>query len=300
MQSKTDEHNLSLHPAHLADLRKSGLLDKTIQEAGIYSVPPVDISKKLEGHLPKVESLLAFPYGSEDERYKLFLPQGDVKYYQRKGTSPWLYFPSAAILAIKDATIPLHITEGEKKALKASQEGLPCLGLGGLWNWCDGSKEKNLILDFDWVEWRNRTVYLVPDNDWLQPDHHGERKNLRQAVYELAYRLIDRGAKVFIIELPEGPEKGFDDFLCNHTVEEFKALPKEEVRKLTLQEMIEQATLETLPEILKRLSNLKETERAVYVNALAKKLNIAKRAIQKDIEALTHKKEREPGHREVT
>src|SRR4030043_1463281 len=108
----TDRSNLSLHPAHLEDLRKSGLLDETIREAGIYSVPPRGISKKLEGHFPKVESLLAFPYG-DDERYKLFPQQGDAKYYQKSGTFPWLYFPPTVLPTLKNPSIPLYITEGE-------------------------------------------------------------------------------------------------------------------------------------------------------------------------------------------
>jgi hypothetical protein len=202
----TEQSNdLSLHPDHLADLRKSGLSDETIKDAKIYSVPPKDISRKFEGHFLKVESLLSFPYPGLDgfERYKLFPPQGSAKYYQKSGTLARLYFPPAVLPILQDVSIPLCITEGEKKALKATQEGIYCLGLGGLWSWSDGTDEKNLIADFDKVVWKGRAVYLIPDNDWLNPDRHGERKNLKQAVYELAYRLIDRGTKVFIVELPK-------------------------------------------------------------------------------------------------
>jgi hypothetical protein len=193
---------------------------------------------------------------------------------------------------LKDPSIPLCFTEEEKKALTACQEGISCIALSGLWNWPDGSEEKNLISDFDLLNLNGRTVYLVPDNDWEQPDRHGKRKNLHQAVYELGYRLIDRGAKVSIIELPPGPEKGLDDFLCQHSVEEFHSLPKRAVRKLTIEEMIEEASLETLPEILKRLGSLKETERAVYVNVLARKLKIPKSAIETDLRKMM--KHREP------
>jgi hypothetical protein len=107
------------------------------------------------------------------------------------------------MVILKDPSTPIYIVEGEKKCLKGLQEGLSCIGLGGLWSWSDGSEEKNLIPDFDLIEWKGRTVYLVPDNDWLSPDRHGERKNLLEAVNGLAYRLIDRGARVFIVELPK-------------------------------------------------------------------------------------------------
>lgn len=296
----TISNPLSLHPDHLEDLRKSGLLNETITQAGIYSVRPSDIPKKLEGKFMKVESLLAFPYPGADgfERFKLFPAQqtekGTIRYYQKAGTAPRLYIPAKAQAVLQDVSIPLYLTEGEKKALKACQEGLFCISAGGLWNWSDGSEEKNLIPDFDKIEWKGRTVYLIPDNDWLDPDRHGEPKNLKQAVNELAYRLIDRGAKVSIIELPKESGKGLDDYLCHHPVEEFKALPKREVRKQTIQEMVEEASIDNLKDILKRLVTLPETERALHINGLSKKLNITKRAIQKDIESLSRRMNEDP------
>jgi hypothetical protein len=296
-----NQNNLPLHPDHLSDLKRSVLSDETISQARIYSVPPRDISKKLDNHFPKVESLLAFPYLGDGhfERYKLFPAQrtsnGIVKYYQQAGTPSRLYFPLSVREKLQDTNVDLYVTEGEKKSLKAMQEGLPCIGMGGLWSWSDGTEEKNLIPDFDRITLEGRTVYIIPDNDWLKPDRHGERRNLRQAVYELGYRLIDRGARVEVIELPDGPEKiGLDDYLCQHSIDEFHTLPKRSIRKETIEEMIQGASLETLPEILKRLSTLKEIEQAVHVNALAKKLNIAKRAIQKYIQSLFHKKEDHP------
>ena len=35
------------HPDHLADLRKSGLSDETIFAAGIKTIPPRDIAKRV-------------------------------------------------------------------------------------------------------------------------------------------------------------------------------------------------------------------------------------------------------------
>ena len=275
---------ISHHPDHLADLRKSGLSDETIKKADIYSVPPRDINKKLGFNAPHIESMMAFSYPDCDgfERYKLFPPLDGKKYIQPKGSVNRLYIPGTIKPILSDPSIPLYFTEGEKKILKAIQEGLHCIGSGGLWNWGDG-KEKTLIPDFDKVVWKGRTVFIVPDNDWLLPNKHGYSKNLRQAVYELGYRLIDRGARIYIVYLPDGPLKGLDDYLCRHSVEKFKALPKKEITKQTLEEMIGDATLETLPEILKSLANLKETERAVHINALAKRLDVPKKAIQKDL-----------------
>lgn len=292
----SDQSNLS--PTHLADLRiKSGLTDETIEQAEVYSVPPREINKKIGFNDPKIESVLAFPYPGCDgfEIYKIFPPRDGLKYVQPKGSPSRLYLPSPVQGILSSPSIPIYLTEGVKKALKATQEGIFCIAMSGLWNWSDGTEEKNLIPDFARITLEGRTVNIVPDNDWLSPDHHGERRNLRHAVYELAYRLIDRGAKVFAIELPGGPEKiGIDDFLCHHSVEDFHALPRRPIRKLTIEEMISEASLENLQDILKRLAGLPETERAVHVNALAKKLNIAKRAIQKDIQSISQKKEDQP------
>ena len=204
-------YSLSLSSEHLQHLRKeSGLSDEIIHQAGAYSVRPGDINKILGSGLgDKVNSLLAFPYpNNELTRYKLFppVPNKDghlIRYYQPNGSQNHLYIPERVKPFISDPTIPLYVAEGEKKTLKAVQEGLNCIGISGLWNWSDGTDEKNLIHDFDKIKWKDRTVYLIPDNDWLNPDRQGERKNLRGAVYELAYRLIDRGAKVFIVKLPQ-------------------------------------------------------------------------------------------------
>jgi len=296
----TNNHsNLSLHPDHLTDLRKSGLSDETIRQANIYSVPPRDINKKLGPgfpHTEKINSLMTFPYPGADgfERYKLFPSLEDRKYHQKAESENHLYIPPTVGAILKDPSITLYFTEGEKKSLKATQEGIFCIGLGGLWNF-KKKGEDGLIPDFNLIQFQGRACFLIPDNDWEQPDRHGERRNLRQAVYELAYHLIDRGAKVFIVELPQGPEKvGLDDYLCNHTVDKFKALPKRGIRKQTIEEMIQGASLENLREILKRLSTLYGSERAVHINALSKKLNIPKREIQKDLETLFRKASENP------
>ena len=64
----------ALHPLHLADLQKSGLEDETIQSAGVYTVLPNEIGKKLGGLANGVVSALAFPYPGFDgyERYKIW------------------------------------------------------------------------------------------------------------------------------------------------------------------------------------------------------------------------------------
>lgn len=299
MKSKSDEPSLNLHHPHSADLRSSGLSEETIREAGIYSVRPGDISK-IFNH-PKVESMLAFPYpGTDYVRYKLFSSEPildkdghTIKYYQPKGSSNRLYIPERIRAILSDPSISLHITEGEKKILKENQEGLYCIGLGGLWNWSDGSEEKNLIPDFNLIEWKGREIYLDPDNDFLKSDRHGDKKNTGQAVKELAYRLIDRGAKPFITYLPEGTEKGVDDYLCNHTVDEYKTLKKESVRKYSLDERIELLTgdsfIENQKEIFLKLSHLSDSERDLKFKTISKKTGIKISSLRNDFNSFTSK-----------
>jgi len=167
------------------------------------------------------------------------------------------------------------------------------VGLGGLWSWSDGSEEKRLIPDFDKINFKGRTVYLIPDNDWLKPDRHGDKKNLREAVYELAYRLIDLGARVYIVYLPDGPEKGIDDYLCNHTIDEFKSLRKEEVRKYSLDERIELLTgdsfVENQKEIFHKLSHLSDSERDLKIKAISKKTGIKISSLRNDFNSFASK-----------
>ena len=89
-------------------------------------------------------------------------------------------------------------------------------------------KEKKLISDFEKIELKNRKVYIVPDNDFKLPDKHGYGKNLEQAVKQLAAALGERGATVYAVELPDGSEKGLDDFLCSHSIDEFYELPSKD------------------------------------------------------------------------
>ena len=218
---------LNLHPAALEDLRRSGLSDSTIAEAGLYTPAPGDLPRLLSARLvERVQHVLVFPYDSpghgglwrrDDEfvRCKLFPPVRDgeghtMRYYQRSGTPPRLYIPTRARTALADPSVPLLITEGEKKALKANQEGLACVAVGGLWNWQGGGRP---IADLDRIDWCDRETWIVPDSDvWTRPD-------LLQPVFALGKELESRGAKVAVLKLPPGPngtKVGLDDHLASH------------------------------------------------------------------------------------
>ena len=235
-----------LAPSHLENLKASGLNDVTINEAKLQSVPPRLINKIL-GFNAKINSLLEIPYpGTDFSRYKLFPPLTNreghsQKYHQPKGSATRLYVPPGF-----DCTKSLWlVTEGEKKALKATQDGLNCLGLGGIWNFgsTNGNGKPELIPDLKNIPLKNKTIWIVPDADFKVKDH------VKRAVYRLAQLLEAEGATVFIVELPDGLK--LDDYLCQHTAADFEKLPRltchakefeeaklAEAKKLTIQDII--------------------------------------------------------------
>ena len=131
---------MTLHSDHLADLRKSGLSDETIEMMECYTARPVDIPKLLGWNPEKVKSAMVFSYFGHDGkpngfyRLKVFPPHKDkdghaVKYLQRKGTTPHLYILPPIQKILNDPSEALIITEGEKKAARGVQESLPVIGM---------------------------------------------------------------------------------------------------------------------------------------------------------------------------
>ena len=236
---------LSLHHEALEDLRKSGLSDATIAEAGLYTPAPGDLPRLLGARLAEqVRHALVFPYDvvgrgglwrRDDEfvRCKLFPPVSDgdghaIRYHQRGGTPPRLFIPAPARAALADPSVPLMIAEGEKKALKANQEGFACVAVGGLWSWQAGGRP---IADLDRIDWCERETAIAPDSDaWTRPD-------LLQPVFALGKELESRGAKVAVLKLPPGPggaKVGLDDYFCAHRPGAFGKLSRLGLKHPTL------------------------------------------------------------------
>jgi hypothetical protein len=184
---------MTLHADHLADLRKSGLTDETIRAAGIYTVTPGDIGKKLGGLGNNVVSALAFPYPGFDcyERFKVWREDGKTgpKYLQKTGTPNHLYLLPTVDL---QGDSPLLLVEGEKKALALMQAGYQVVGLSGIWNWCEKgqgykrAKESRPIPDFGLVNWK-RPVTILFDSD------AADNPNVRLAAWRLAREVAKRG-----------------------------------------------------------------------------------------------------------
>lgn len=215
----------------LSDIKRSGLTKADATKLGFKVLPKVQtntlVSKRLEAYKIPYYSIK----GKETEFFRVrFLEEEQpkfnainnkvIRYSQPEDTLPRLYFPFAKdgrwkVLA-KDVEQPLFITEGEKKAAKATKEGLPTIGLGGVWAWKSKKKNLDLLPEFFDINWKHRSVYLVFDND-LRFNY-----NVLGALNAFSKKLTDLGAVVHIIFLPyDGSTKmGLDDYLVEYSADD--------------------------------------------------------------------------------
>jgi hypothetical protein len=113
---------------------------------------------------------------------------------------------------------PLIITEGEKKSAAATKEGLPTIGLGGVWCFMSKRIEAPLLPIFDEMNLDKRTVCICFDSDAAtNPD-------ILMAEETLARRLIEKGANVYIARIParKGRKVGLDDYIQAYSARKFQ------------------------------------------------------------------------------
>jgi hypothetical protein len=149
-----------------------------------------------------------------------------AKYLSPPGRSSMLYFvPGTAAEWLTDSSLPIVITEGEKKSLSLWQLAHHGLGdtaenprwlpiaLPGVWNWRgviekragpDGSRRdvKGVIPDIERITWKHRKVVVLFDanaagNDSVQRARDGLTRELRQ-----------RGAELFWFAWPDDTPQG--------------------------------------------------------------------------------------------
>ena len=243
---------------HLANLRKSGLSDEQITACGFRTLRQSSEAANVL-RWKRADTLgpcLLLPYHRPDgslipvnefARIKPDTPRtgktkdGSAskprKYESPKGSTVRLYFPPATCKALGNPSIPKIFVEGEKKTAKGDQEGLACIGLGGVESWSkkrekgpDGRKlgKRELIDDFNAVALNGCEVFIVFDSD------RDEKPSIQWAEWSLSQALAERGAVVKVVRLPNGPPDangeptkiGLDDYLVAHSVDEFRELLK--------------------------------------------------------------------------
>lgn len=156
------------------------------------------------------------------------------KYTNKAGECSRMFRPFNLPLEIlKNSENYIIITEGEKKAIKAVQEGFNCIALSGVWSWKRTPKDDDvrnkeeyhesnhdIIPDILNLNFNQRVIYLCFDNDfWVKPA-------VRQALYQFAGYLIgERQANVKIIKIPSSDDKlGLDDYLIKYGKTKFQEL----------------------------------------------------------------------------
>ena len=227
-----------LSDRHRADLDRSGLSKETIRACQFATVRhPDHIAAILGWDKPAItlgeclEMPFLNPNGTRSgySRLKPDRPRKGtdgklIKYEAPKGIPLKAYFPPRTRKVLTDATVPLILTEGEKKSAKADQEGFPSIGLCGVWAWQkkrEGNGPRELIPDLNDVVWQDRKVAIVFDSD------AATKSDIRLSENELAKVLAAFGARVKIVRLPGGENElkvGLDDYLLGHSPEDLRKL----------------------------------------------------------------------------
>jgi hypothetical protein len=236
---EADKGKPVLQPQHLEDLRRSGLSADTISRCRFRSISdPKHIERILGWDAAKLNigACLGIPFPDATgklngyARLKPDNPRTDKEGKPVRYESPCkkpnrAFFPPGTWGILVDPTKPLILTEGEKKAAKADQEGFPSIGLIGVWGWSKKREKKDepreLIPDLAAVAWEGRFVYLGYDSDLA------EKKDVAFAEWQLAEVLAAKGAKVKVVRLPAGPEGakvGLDAFLVAQGPDAFRQL----------------------------------------------------------------------------
>lgn len=240
---RTHEQNeLCLLLEHRDHLRTSGLSDKTIDDSGIHSIDTAEaralgFARGLRGigiPYPGTEVIVD---GQEHRYYRLRVDPDRVRREGQKYENPlkarmqaglpyYPYVPPTVAALRKRAEVPVFITEGEKKALKLTQEGFPAIGLPGVFMFGDPASkakapEKPLHPDLRRWRLRGRTVFVCFDSD------RTEKEAVCLAHERLCRKITAEGALVRVVAIPsasDGRKVGADDFLVAHGPGAFQRL----------------------------------------------------------------------------
>jgi hypothetical protein len=238
-----------LTEADFNHLSASFIRPELAQSAGIFRVDSPDgaevVGRNGNADYAGIVFTYYLPGKSSPREYRLRRDNPDLeqgadgrvrqkaKYISPPGRSNLLYFvPMTDAAWLADISLPICITEGEKKTLalwemawrglsdSASAPRFLPIGLAGVWNWRGkigktesetGQRQdvKGVIPDFDLIKWKGRVVYIVFDTNV----HTNE--SVQAARRGLAAELTRRGAVVRLVDLPETDGvNGVDDLLA--------------------------------------------------------------------------------------
>lgn len=208
-------------PFFVKDASRSGLTASQARELGFrdtahgYSIPYYE---------PLTREPMRTPDGKPFTRERLRNPVGGQKYKSPKNGGIRCYFPPGvhAYLAT-NPTAPLLLSEGEKKAAKGTFEGVPTVGLGGIWLWKSGKGDDSLNMDLVPYVKSGRDVVLIFDSDATATPR--KAKSFSECAARLAAAVEPYGCRCYRVDLPElnGAKTGLDDwFVSGKTSNELK------------------------------------------------------------------------------
>ena len=222
----TDQEKIDLF---MADMKKSGLQQEILNANGvkIFTGTPeglaamINIETSFATHLCLNHVIVIFPYPVQEKknqscRVKLIpaytcADGSQIKYMQPKGVPTRPYIIDSVWNTRKVPSIDLFIVEGEKKALLLNQEGFPTIALPGVYNFRNTGESQaekiDLSEDLRAFTWTGRNVYIAFDADFRT------NKQVRQAMFELTFRLEKHGAQVKITTWDPRDGKGIDDLI---------------------------------------------------------------------------------------
>jgi hypothetical protein len=145
-----------------------------------------------------------------------------------KYETPWqqpnhLDIPPGVGELLADPTVPLWVTEGNKKADCGAIHGLCIVALTGVWNWRGTNDAGGKVAVADWqdIGLNDRRVIIAFDGDVAH------KKGVHDASQSLAQYLAYKGARPEYLWLPDTDTKtGLDDYLMEHSVDELRRLVK--------------------------------------------------------------------------
>ena len=231
-----------LRPEHLEDLDKSGLSAETVRLMDCHSMDGYDIYRAIYGDSPVPAHWSSahgytIPYRNAagqvvSTRYRMFWPVDDLtadrklpKYLSHLNAKTFLYVP-AGFPDVYAASDYLIVTEGEKKAAKAVQDGYPCVAIAGIDMWADSAARKvekdnhldmsyatKLLSDLERIADRRKVIILFDSDAEKKFQIQASRRRLKDALLFQAALWC----RQMPMPLPEDGDKkwGLDDLLMH-------------------------------------------------------------------------------------
>jgi len=214
-KSNLEVEDIQKYKWHVIDTSEVKAFDKLKETIGFTSYNSYNILKACK-------YILVIPYPECNfSRVRLYPPINDTKYLQPANIAPSPYvLPEVAKIKEKPHK-PIIITEGEKKTLCLVKNKFNAIGLPGVWCFKSKKQELPLLKELEEWNWKGRTVYICFDSDAVF------NPNVIKAEIELCLNLYARGAKVFVIRLPQPDhltKLGVDDYITKYGVEAFRRI----------------------------------------------------------------------------